>query len=596
MHRHVLVLLAASIAGAVVAAGAQQPTFRAGSDAVRVFATVTDRDGKLVTNLTQDQFELRDDGKPQPITQFDNRPQPIRMIVMLDVSGSMEGNLPLLRAAGAQLFGRLLPEDVARVGAFGHDVTISESFTHDPEALNRAMPERIAPDAPTPLWRAIDQALDAFAEVQDMREVILVLSDGKDTGSFSFRQKPVSQAEVDRSRAARGRDDLCGRHAQPRPAADDAGHRPGRRCRRCCSPTCRIPASRASPRRPAAATPRSASARISAPRSRRSPTSCTRSTCSRSRRQSATARCTTSTCKVDAGRSEGARAQELRRAKRVAAWTNSHDGEGVAGSGGSVARRCRRRRAGGGDADARAVAARVERGDRLELVPPRRARRRGHVAPVGGGRDLGRGDALPQLLLPAAGRHVLDRRGPELGRAVRLPRRQPGREQPVGGRARPHARSRRPARRARAAVRLEPRRAADDRQPRSAVGAGAIGRPPVRSRVRRHRPAARGRVGHFRSRRAHDRARPSRADQGVRVGADLARVRRLRPHLRRPSDDDGRWAGGPARAAASRHQADRHPRGGRPCRSRPARSTRWPAWSRSRSSARSFSRSARRAS
>jgi len=201
MHRHVLVLLAASIAGAVVAAGAQQPTFRAGSDAVRVFATVTDRDGKLVTNLTQDQFELRDDGKPQPITQFDNRPQPIRLIVMLDVSGSMEGNLPLLRAAGVQLFARLLPEDVARVGAFGHDVTISESFTHDPEALNRAMPERIAPDAPTPLWRAIDQALDAFAEVQDMREVILVLSDGKDTGSFSFREKPVSQAEaIDRAR------------------------------------------------------------------------------------------------------------------------------------------------------------------------------------------------------------------------------------------------------------------------------------------------------------------------------------------------------------------------------------------------------------
>jgi Ca-activated chloride channel homolog len=193
--------LAASLLAAAGVAATQQPTFRAGSDAVRVFATVTDRDGKLVTGLTQDQFELRDDGKPQAITQFDNRPQPIRLIVMLDVSGSMEGNLPLLRAAGAQLFGRLLPEDVARVGAFGHDVTISESFTHDPEVLNRAMPERIAPDAPTPLWRAIDQALDAFAEVQDMREVILVLSDGKDTGSFSFRQKPVSQAEaIDRAR------------------------------------------------------------------------------------------------------------------------------------------------------------------------------------------------------------------------------------------------------------------------------------------------------------------------------------------------------------------------------------------------------------
>src|SRR4029453_18769342 len=112
-------MLAVGILAAAVVAATQQPTFRAGSAAVRVFATVTDKDGKLVTDLTQDKFEVRDDGKPQPITQFDNRPQPIRLIVMLDVSGSMEGNLPLLQAAGAQLFGRLLPDDVARVGAFG---------------------------------------------------------------------------------------------------------------------------------------------------------------------------------------------------------------------------------------------------------------------------------------------------------------------------------------------------------------------------------------------------------------------------------------------------------------------------------------------
>ena len=86
----------------------RQPVFRGASEAVRVFATVTDRDGRLATNLTQTDFEVRDEGKPQPITQFDNTPQPIRLVVMLDVSGSMEGNMPLLRAAGAQLFPRLL--------------------------------------------------------------------------------------------------------------------------------------------------------------------------------------------------------------------------------------------------------------------------------------------------------------------------------------------------------------------------------------------------------------------------------------------------------------------------------------------------------
>ena len=181
----------------------QQPIFRGTRDAVRVFATVTDRDGRLVTTLKQEDFEVRDEGKPQPITLFDNTPQPIRLIVMLDVSGSMEGNLPLLRAAAAQLFARLRKDDVARVGSFGNEVTISPSFTHDPRELNAALPTTIAPDAPTPLWRAIDQAMDAFGEEDDRRKVILVLSDGKDSGPTSFRQRPSARPRSSIARAAK---------------------------------------------------------------------------------------------------------------------------------------------------------------------------------------------------------------------------------------------------------------------------------------------------------------------------------------------------------------------------------------------------------
>jgi Ca-activated chloride channel homolog len=193
---------AACALGVLGAAGQQQPIFRGGSDTVRVFVTVTDRDGRLVTTVTQDNFEVRDEGKPQPITQFDNTPQPIRLIVMLDVSGSMEGNLPLLRAAAAQLFARLGKDDMARVGAFGHDVTISPSFTNDRRELASALPTLIAPDAPTPLWRAIDEALGGFEKEDERRKVILVLSDGKDTGPLSLRQRPVSQGGIiDRARS-----------------------------------------------------------------------------------------------------------------------------------------------------------------------------------------------------------------------------------------------------------------------------------------------------------------------------------------------------------------------------------------------------------
>jgi VWFA-related protein len=147
---------------AVAALAAQQPSFRSRSDVVRVFVTVTDRDGRLVTTLGQGDFEIRDRGKPQPIVVFDSTPQPVRLVVMLDVSGSMAGNLPILREASRALFAQLRPDDVARVGSFGREVTISDEFTRDARALTAALPDRIPPDAPTPLWKALDQAIQAF--------------------------------------------------------------------------------------------------------------------------------------------------------------------------------------------------------------------------------------------------------------------------------------------------------------------------------------------------------------------------------------------------------------------------------------------------
>ncbi len=202
MKRHQKVTVGAALCLlTVAAAAAQQTPFRGASDLVRVFATVTDRDGRLVTTLEREQFEIRDEGKPQPITQFDKTPQPIRLVLMLDVSGSMEGNLSLLRSASQQLFGQLRPGDAARVGSFGLQVAISPSFTSNLNDLLTALPRSIDPNAPTPLYRAINEAMNAFDPSDDTRRVVLVLSDGKDTGPISFRERPTSQAEViDRAR------------------------------------------------------------------------------------------------------------------------------------------------------------------------------------------------------------------------------------------------------------------------------------------------------------------------------------------------------------------------------------------------------------
>jgi Ca-activated chloride channel family protein len=179
-----------------VAGLAQQAVFRGDGDTVRVFVTVTDRDGRLVTTLTQSDFEIRDNGRPQPIAIFDNRPQPIQLVVMLDVSGSMQGNLQLLRESAARLFASLLPADRVRVGTFGREIEISPAFTSDAASLTSALPTFIAGDAPTPLWRAIDQAMAAFDDTSDARRVVLVLSDGRDSTSLSFGGRPVSQVQV----------------------------------------------------------------------------------------------------------------------------------------------------------------------------------------------------------------------------------------------------------------------------------------------------------------------------------------------------------------------------------------------------------------
>src|SRR4029453_6041712 len=87
-----IVLAAAVLSG-------QQATFKAGTSIVPVLTTVTDSQGRLVPNLEQDEFTILDNGKPQPISFFQNETQPFTVVVMLDFSASMTANLDLLKHA-----------------------------------------------------------------------------------------------------------------------------------------------------------------------------------------------------------------------------------------------------------------------------------------------------------------------------------------------------------------------------------------------------------------------------------------------------------------------------------------------------------------
>jgi VWFA-related protein len=181
----VTISLAVSLAGQQ---SGQQPTvFRGTTENVPVFVTVTDKSGRLVPDLTRDDFEVLDNGKVRPITVFDNSPQPVRLIVMIDVSGSMAGNLTLLRESSHELFIRLREDDQVRVGTFGDQINISPEFTHNVAKLEASLPNDIPMSARTPLWKGVFTAMDELADA-DGRRVVAVLSDGKDTAPMSGRQ------------------------------------------------------------------------------------------------------------------------------------------------------------------------------------------------------------------------------------------------------------------------------------------------------------------------------------------------------------------------------------------------------------------------
>jgi Ca-activated chloride channel family protein len=160
---------------------AQQPTFKTGTQVVSLFVTVADAQKRLVPDLTQDDFEVFDNDKPQAITYFDNSLRPITVVVMLDTSGSMTLSIELLKKAAEQFLLRLMPDDRAKVGAFNDKLQISAEFTNNRDQLISAAKDLDFGNG-TRLWDAVDMSLDELKNI-DGRRVILVFTDGDDTDS-----------------------------------------------------------------------------------------------------------------------------------------------------------------------------------------------------------------------------------------------------------------------------------------------------------------------------------------------------------------------------------------------------------------------------
>ena len=158
----------------------QQPTFRSTQTVVPVFVTVTDAQQRLVTDLQREDFEVFDNDKLQPLVVFENVPQPISVVVMLDTSLSMTLNLALLRSGAEQFLIRLFPSDKAKIGAFNDRITISKDFLRNRDAMISDI-KNLDYGNSTRLFDAIAESLVALKGA-DGRRVILVFTDGADSG------------------------------------------------------------------------------------------------------------------------------------------------------------------------------------------------------------------------------------------------------------------------------------------------------------------------------------------------------------------------------------------------------------------------------
>lgn len=184
------------LAGATSAAlFAQGPTFKTGTEIVSLFVTVADAQGRLVPDLTKDDFEVLDNDKPQPIVYFENVIQPISVVVMLDTSGSMTGSISLLKQAAEQFLLRLLPADQGRVGAFNDKIEISAHFTKNRDDLISEVKELDFGNG-TRLWDAVLTSLDELKGIEG-RRVVLVFTDGEDTESRTRFGTTVDRARAD---------------------------------------------------------------------------------------------------------------------------------------------------------------------------------------------------------------------------------------------------------------------------------------------------------------------------------------------------------------------------------------------------------------
>jgi VWFA-related protein len=190
----------------VALARAQDPKYSTGVDVVNVLATVHDQKGKIVHDLTQDEFTIQEGGRPQSIRYFAQQSDlPLTLGLLLDTSGSQSRVLDRERTASYEFFEHILREDKDKAFLihFDREVELLQDLTSSRKDLEAALKDVERPQlnrrsssggrspqgrgqgrsGGTAMYDAIFLAADELLKKQQGRKAVVLLSDGVDNGS-----------------------------------------------------------------------------------------------------------------------------------------------------------------------------------------------------------------------------------------------------------------------------------------------------------------------------------------------------------------------------------------------------------------------------
>jgi Ca-activated chloride channel homolog len=165
-------------------AGQEGFRFRSGVELINVTATVTDRTGRFLQGLSKEDFVVFEDNQPVEVSHFSSERTPVSLGIVLDTSGSMQGEKwYAARDAIDKFLQRLTdPEDDFFLYRFSAGADLVQDWTNDRRALSWSL-GRVNPNGGTAMYDAVAEAVPMAHGGRNRKKAIVIISDGNDTSS-----------------------------------------------------------------------------------------------------------------------------------------------------------------------------------------------------------------------------------------------------------------------------------------------------------------------------------------------------------------------------------------------------------------------------